>query len=418
VWWELALNPQVVTAYYSSPPDLRGAEVHSVRFCRDGPTVELLAELPRFPDRPSPRWPTGANTAQAGLRFFDLREIALVGWGTSNVGELHIVRDGGIIRFEFECPTARLAGISEFFDVTGVSGYIKGNAERGAKADGGALFASRTSSSIVAAAAERVILPRILPMDKQQRKAARKQWKDAERADLVTGMPLSPEHLHRLLDYLDANLKACDHTTKLTAIFLHVEQLEKDKVLSWLGEHGGYCDCEVLANLRDLDDSLQTPKPVVRIVPRQKQNRTPRSLHTVTGWNLAGLPAPWRVANLYAASEPVCLGLGKKDGCTITIVESPMPSGDHSSDEYWSRLWYARTELPPRGALHVAHGALALPEGFEATLVRSPSWIPVYCWVVPADKSWYLEIRTELNRCAGDLPQISSLISCLAEGQA
>jgi hypothetical protein len=255
-------------------------------------------------------------------------------------------------------------------------------------------------------------------MDKRQRKAALKQWKHAERADLVAGMPLSPEQLHRLLDYLDAHLKACDHTTRLTAIFLHVEQLDKDTVLSWLGEHGGYCDCEVLANLTDLDDSLQSPPPVPRIVPKQKQNRTPRILETVTGWNLANLPAPWRVANLYAASEPIRLGLGKKDGCTITIVESAMPSGDQSSDEYWSRLWYARTELPPRGAIQVTHGALALLEGLGSTLVRTPSWIPVYCWVVPALKAWNLEIRTELNRCAGDLPQISSLISYLARGRA
>src|ERR1700751_2477628 len=103
-------------------------------------------------------------------------------------------------------------------------------------------------------------------MDKKQRKAAIKQWKRAGRADLLAGMPLSPEQLHRLLDYLDANLKTCDHTTKLTAIFLHVEQLETDKVLSWLGEHGGYCDCEVLANLADLDDLLQAPPRVPRLL--------------------------------------------------------------------------------------------------------------------------------------------------------
>jgi hypothetical protein len=255
-------------------------------------------------------------------------------------------------------------------------------------------------------------------MDKQHRKATLKQWKQAERAQLVAGMPLSPEHLHRLLNYLDGNLKACDHTTKLTTMFLHSERLEKDTVLSWLGKHGGYCDCEVLANLTDLDDSLQAARPVPRIIPRQKQNRAPRSLDSVTGWNLANLPAPWRIANLYAATEPIRLGLGKKDGCTITIVESLMPAGNQSSDEYWSHLWYARTELPPRGAMQVTHGGLALPEGYEATLVRTASWIPVYCWVVPATKSWHLEIRTAQNRCAGDLPQIAFLISRLTAGQA
>jgi uncharacterized protein DUF2695 len=255
-------------------------------------------------------------------------------------------------------------------------------------------------------------------MDKQQRKAALKQWKHAERADLLAVMPLSPHQLHRLLVYLDANLEACDHTTKFTGIFLDVENLDMDKVLAWLREHGGYCDCEVLANLADLDESLQAPPPVPRILTRPKQNRAPRNLDTVTGWNLANLPAPWRVANLYAPNEPVRLELGKKGGCTITIVESPLPAGDQSSDEFWSILWYARTELPPRGALQVTHAALALPEGFESTLVRSASWIPVFCWVVTTANSWHLEIRTELNRCAGDLPQVSSLISCLAAGRA
>ena len=255
-------------------------------------------------------------------------------------------------------------------------------------------------------------------MDKQKRKAALKQWKHAEGANLLAGMPLAPEQLHRLLNYLDANLKACDHTTKLTTIFLHVEHLERDKVLSWLADRGGYCDCEVLANLADLDDSLRTPPPVPRIVTRQKQTRTPRSLDTATGWNLSKLPTPWRVANLYAHDEPVKLELGKKGGCSIEFIDSQLPSGEQSSDEFWAGLWYDRTKLPPRGAMQVTHGVLSLPDGFASALVRSRSWNPVYCWVVPATNLWHLEIRTELNRCAGDLPQISSLITCLARGHA
>lgn len=254
-------------------------------------------------------------------------------------------------------------------------------------------------------------------MDKQQKKAALKHWKHAERADQIAGMPLSPEKLHKLLEFLDANLKACDHTTKLTTIFLHSEQLEKNNVLSWLGERGGYCDCEVLANLADIDDSSQARPPVPQIVARQKQNRTSRSLDTATGWDLAKLPSPWRVANLYSRNEPVRLELGKKGGCSIVIIESPIQSGDQSSDEFWARLWYDRTGLPPKGALQVTRGVLDLPHDFASTLVRSPSSIPVYCWVAPAVNSWHLEIRTELNRSAGDLPQIASFLSCLTKGQ-
>lgn len=254
-------------------------------------------------------------------------------------------------------------------------------------------------------------------MDKRQRKSALRQWKQVGRADLLAGMPLLPEQLHRLLDYVETNLKECDHTSRVTANFLQAEQLESDQVLTWLGEHGGYCDCEVLANLVDIDDLLQAPADFPRIDTLRKPKRTPRNLNTVTGWNLAKLPASWRVANLYAPNEPVRLGLGKKDGCTVAIVESPLPAGDPSADEYWSRLWYARTELSPRGVLQVVHEPLALPEGFKATLVRSPFWTPVYCWVRPKAKEWHLEIKTELDRCAGDLPQATSLISGLVGSQ-
>jgi len=255
-------------------------------------------------------------------------------------------------------------------------------------------------------------------MGKQQRKTALKRWKYAERADLLAGMPISPEQLHRLLDYLNANLKSCDHTTKLTSIFLHAENLEKGRVLSWLGEHGGYCDCEVLANLDDLDESLQAPAPVPRIENRQKVKRAARNLDAVNGWSFSNLPAPWRVANLYAPTEPLKLELGKKGGCYIEFLESPLPSGDQASDEFWTRLWYERTDLSPSGTLQVSRDVLDVSGGIGSTLVRSPSWIPVYCWIVPETNSWYLEVRTELNRYAGDLPQISSLISRLALGQA
>ena len=129
MWWEIAENPRLVLAYYSHPPKLRAVEVHSIRLNRDGPTLELLVEMPSFPDKPSPRWPTNANTAQAVLRFFDLREISLSGWGTTNVGELIIERIGGIVQFRFDGATAQLSGVAGFFDVTSVTGYVTDNTE-------------------------------------------------------------------------------------------------------------------------------------------------------------------------------------------------------------------------------------------------------------------------------------------------
>ncbi len=249
-------------------------------------------------------------------------------------------------------------------------------------------------------------------LSKEERKARVKQWQAVERAELVASMPLSSQQLNSLLDYLDANLQSCDHTTKLTDIFLHVEKLDKERVLPWLADHGGYCDCEVLYNLDDLAQSFHdrsvTPKP------KPNTKLAARNLNTLTGWDFSALRPPWRIANLYAADEPLRIQMGKKGGCTITVVESPMPEGNRMSDDYWSDLWYARTELPEKSPIRVTHAAMDLPNDLQSTLVQTSGWIPVLCWIVPKGQEWYLELRTELNRQQGDLPQASQLVARLA----
>ena len=251
-------------------------------------------------------------------------------------------------------------------------------------------------------------------LSKEERKARLKQWQAAERTDLVASMPLSPQQLNSLLDYLDANLTSCDHTTKLTDIVLHVEELDKERVLPWLGDHGGYCDCEVLYNLEGLAESFRERA----IPPKPQTKRVARDLATVTGWDFADLPQPWRIANLYVANEPLKLQMGKKGGCTITVVESPLAAGDQMSDDYWSALWYARTELPQKSPIQVTRAALDMPEHLQSTLVQTSDWLPVYCWLVSNNPQWHLEIRTDLNRQNGDLPQVAKLVTQLATGEA
>jgi hypothetical protein len=253
-------------------------------------------------------------------------------------------------------------------------------------------------------------------LSKQERKARVKKWQAAERTELVASMPMTPQQLNALVDYLDANLKSCDHTTKLTAIFLHVEKLDKNRVLPWLAEQGGYCDCEVIYNLGDLAESFRERR--IPPKPRPRQKRAPRDLRTATGWDLATLPKPWRIANLYAPGEPLQLQMGKKGGCTIRIVESPLPPGNRTSDGYWSGLWHTRTELPKKSPIRVSYGTLDLPDYLRSTLVQTSAWIPVYCWIVPDEEEWYLEVRTEMNRQQGDLPQVARLVTQLATKEA
>ena len=65
-------------------------------------------------------------------------------------------------------------------------------------------------------------------------------------------MPISRAHLTELFGHLDSALKnGCDHTSRFTEAFLRSHSLPEATILPWLREYGGYCDCEVLANVEE-----------------------------------------------------------------------------------------------------------------------------------------------------------------------
>jgi len=64
---------------------------------------------------------------------------------------------------------------------------------------------------------------------------------------------MSAEMTNRLLESLDERLSEvdCDHTHRFTEDFLAETNVDTEEVVAWLVEHGGVCDCEVLASLED-----------------------------------------------------------------------------------------------------------------------------------------------------------------------
>jgi hypothetical protein len=66
-------------------------------------------------------------------------------------------------------------------------------------------------------------------------------------------LPLAPEKLFELKNHLAAQLaeRPCDHTLKFTKLWLGENEEKKNhaKIIRGLQNSGGYCDCEVLANV-------------------------------------------------------------------------------------------------------------------------------------------------------------------------
>ncbi|RYG59044.1 DUF2695 domain-containing protein [archaeon] len=65
---------------------------------------------------------------------------------------------------------------------------------------------------------------------------------------------MSRDNFNNLFDYLDGELsqKDCDDTNSLTAKFIEQHSISNGKgILKWLADKGGYCDCEILANVEE-----------------------------------------------------------------------------------------------------------------------------------------------------------------------
>ena len=81
----------------------------------------------------------------------------------------------------------------------------------------------------------------------------KKTWKTQERAAARASFPMSGDLLQSLLNVVEASVadQGCDHTRRFTEQWLLGHQDQRERVIAWLEEHGGFCDCEVAANAAD-----------------------------------------------------------------------------------------------------------------------------------------------------------------------
>lgn len=91
----------------------------------------------------------------------------------------------------------------------------------------------------------------------ERRKQISRDLKLKARQEFENSLPTSRENFKALFDYLDEQLtdNPCDDTLKLSVFFLQSLKLDNiEEITKWLGENGGYCDCEVLVNVEEKFD--------------------------------------------------------------------------------------------------------------------------------------------------------------------
>ncbi len=89
--------------------------------------------------------------------------------------------------------------------------------------------------------------------EKIDRKKIIQDLKQQNKQKFRQSLPASQEVFQELFDYLDSKFddQGCNHTNVLTVKFLNDHDLSPEPIINWLKDQGGYCDCEILANVED-----------------------------------------------------------------------------------------------------------------------------------------------------------------------
>ena len=74
-----------------------------------------------------------------------------------------------------------------------------------------------------------------------------------ERDLLIEMLPATKEQIVELFDYLNDLLGEidCKHDLEQTIKYAMQKGLSVSKLMTWLQENGGFCDCEVLKNVEE-----------------------------------------------------------------------------------------------------------------------------------------------------------------------
>jgi hypothetical protein len=89
--------------------------------------------------------------------------------------------------------------------------------------------------------------------ERERRKVLLRAVRSEEYERAEQELPVPKAILDSLFDWLDEKLgeTSCDDTLRLTLEFARLKGLDERRLCDWTEKYGGYCDCEVLANVPD-----------------------------------------------------------------------------------------------------------------------------------------------------------------------
>jgi hypothetical protein len=250
-------------------------------------------------------------------------------------------------------------------------------------------------------------------MDKKNRKEILDRLNKEKLIEFRQNLPIDEVLFPKLFDFLDTELEknGCNHSPFITKSFLQKNSISNIiEVTEWLAKNGGYCDCEILANVEDLFEYLNPPK--IKTIPEQNTHkRKISSLKTDFNFCIEKIPSPWNLIEITSTDNKEYLfQIGKSNNCTVNL-QSDFSSLQHD-DAIWIKLWVNETKLN----YNLANLCTERFEigNYSAIIVKTKDWAPVKIWCTKKDDpQWFLKMNTELNRYKGDLKEFEKLLNSI-----
>lgn len=238
----------------------------------------------------------------------------------------------------------------------------------------------------------------------------RKASEEKERVSFRASLPMEETKFPPFFDFLDQQLGeyGCGHDLSLVGKYCTKNNLDFVTLSKWCEKYGGYCDCEVLANVEDEFYYLNKIVPTktvqkMKTAQREKLNE----LSTDFGFAIKQVPSPWVLLSITEKDEIKYLfQIGKKSDFPI-FLKDDFPIEKLGEDDFLQDYWVKKTDLENELDFTIERQALI---GFEIVQVSTEKWMPIFLFISRLDSKWCLVMETTTIRVRNDMKELERLL--------
>jgi hypothetical protein len=245
-------------------------------------------------------------------------------------------------------------------------------------------------------------------MDKKELKKA---YKENELREFKESLPMKETDFLLLFDFLDNELDQTECAGNLLFLekYCVKENLDFTSLKEWFKKYGGFCDCEILANVGEQFYYLKksaTPKAQPKKLQKEQRIKL-NELTTDFGFSIKKVPAPWILTAISKGNTTnYQFQIGKKSDFPV-ILERDFTIEKLTEDKFLQNYWISRTELDNKVEFTIDRQSF---HDFEIIQIRTNRWLPTFVFIYRQGLKWCLTMKTETTRVRNDIKELEKLL--------